>query len=111
MIEISITEVTRKPSVLRSALAEGDVRITWKRKRPNGEIIFSALAEKETKIVKKPKAADFLLMEIGHYKVSDQYGNKSIAFWSGEHWQFISDPDSYLPTEIDLEIHAFVGVN
>lgn len=47
MKEITITEIAKKRSLLRECLEKGPVRIVWKEQKPNGEILFSAIAKKE----------------------------------------------------------------
>lgn len=47
MKTLTISEIVKRPSLLREALEEGTVRITWKESKPNGKIIFSSIAEKE----------------------------------------------------------------
>ena len=49
MKELTITEIVKRPNDLRTALDSGPVRIVWKEQKPNGEVIFSAIAEKEEK--------------------------------------------------------------
>ena len=47
MITLTITELTRSPSLLRSALKSGDVRIVWKDQKPGGQVIESAIVKRE----------------------------------------------------------------
>lgn len=48
MKTLTITEVVRKPNVLREALEnQPKVRIIWKEAKPNGLVEFSAIIKKE----------------------------------------------------------------
>lgn len=48
MIELTITQVVRKPSELKRLLDGGEkVRILFKEQKPNGAVKLSALIEKE----------------------------------------------------------------
>ena len=48
MEKLSITEITKKTSVLKDALEKhGTVKIIWKEQKPNGKVIFSAIVKAE----------------------------------------------------------------
>jgi len=48
MEKLSITEITKKTSVLKDALEKhGTVKIIWKEQKPNGKVIFSAIVTRE----------------------------------------------------------------
>lgn len=47
MITLTITEIVKNPAILRSSLSKGEVKIIWKEQKPNGKVLFSALAKKE----------------------------------------------------------------
>lgn len=47
-VEMSITDVTKKPAQLKQALESGkEVRLIWREQKPNGNIILSAIVKKE----------------------------------------------------------------
>jgi len=48
MKTLTISEIVKHPAQLRAALEQGDVRITWKEAKPNGNVIFSAITKKES---------------------------------------------------------------
>lgn len=47
MKELTITEIAKKHTVLKESLEQGPVRIVWKEQKPNGKVVFSAIATKE----------------------------------------------------------------
>lgn len=47
MKELTISEIIKKPNILRQAIQEGDVRIVWKEAKPNGKVLESAIVRKE----------------------------------------------------------------
>lgn len=47
MITLTITEIVKSPAALKEALSNDSVRIIWKEQKPRGEVVFSAIAEKE----------------------------------------------------------------
>ena len=49
MRELTISEIVKKPSVLRDAINSGPVRIVWKEAKPNGKVIESAVVTKDIK--------------------------------------------------------------
>lgn len=44
---LTITEIAKRHTVLKEALEKGPVKIVWKEQKPNGKVIFSAIAKKE----------------------------------------------------------------
>jgi hypothetical protein len=52
METLTITEIAKRHTVLKEALEKGTVRIVWKEQKPNGKIIFSAIAKREDKYEK-----------------------------------------------------------
>lgn len=47
MIELTMSQIVKNPSVLREAIQHGDVRLIWKEQKPNGKVIESAIVRKE----------------------------------------------------------------
>ena len=47
MKTLTITEIVKNPALLRGALEIGIVKIVWKEQKPNGEVVFSAIAKRE----------------------------------------------------------------
>ena len=47
MKTLSITEIVKTPAAFKEALQSGDVKIIWKEQKPNGKVVFSAIAKKE----------------------------------------------------------------
>ena len=47
MIELKLTDIVKKPSILREALSSDKVRIIWREPKPKGKIVFTAICEKE----------------------------------------------------------------
>jgi len=47
MKTLSISEVSKKPSLLRTEVEKGPVRIVWKEPKPNGKVVYSVLVTKE----------------------------------------------------------------
>lgn len=47
MITLTLTQITRSPSKLWSALKSGDVRIVKKEQKPSGQVIESAIVKRE----------------------------------------------------------------
>lgn len=47
MIELKLTDIVKKPSILREALTSDKVRIIWREPKPKGKIVFTAICEKE----------------------------------------------------------------
>ena len=47
MKELTISQIVKKSGLLFEALKDGPVRIVWKEQKPNGKVIFSAIANKE----------------------------------------------------------------
>lgn len=46
MIVLSIAQIVKKPSLLRQALQNDEVKIVWKEQKPNGKVVFEAIAKK-----------------------------------------------------------------
>lgn len=49
MKTLTITEIAKKPALLKQYLKKGDVRIVWKEQKPGGQVTFSAIVKKEGK--------------------------------------------------------------
>ena len=47
MQEMKISEIVKSPLKFREALEKGTVKVVWKEQRPNGKVLFSALATKQ----------------------------------------------------------------
>lgn len=47
MKELTITQITKKTSLLRQELNNGPVRIVWREPKPGGKVIYSAVVTRE----------------------------------------------------------------
>lgn len=49
MKELTVSQIARSPAAFKDALKKGPVRILWKEPKPNGKVVFSAIAKHEGK--------------------------------------------------------------
>lgn len=49
MKELTITQITKRTSLLREELNNGPVRIVWRESKPGGKVIYSAIVNREDK--------------------------------------------------------------
>ena len=47
MKELTITQITKRTSLLREELKNGPVRIVWRESKPGGKVIDSAVVKRE----------------------------------------------------------------
>ena len=52
------------------------------------------------RIFGKKKAG--LSMKVGHYKIEDVFGNKSVGYWGGNAWMLIGDLKKYSTKELEI---------